>query len=107
MFDIEGLQEPPNLVEEEKEAQRPPLEIRVFSGVPMANLAAALPKTKNIFRPADALAFDLVSIVSLLLVLGSQRFDNPRLDLLAFGSFCFWVFRTGKSGGTIFPVLCF
>ena len=95
MFDIEGLPELPCLSEDE--AKRQPLEIRAFGGVPLANLPAVLPKTKLIFRPADAFVIDLVSTVSLLLVIGSQRFDNPKLDLLAFGSFCFWGFRTGKS----------
>lgn len=96
MFDIEGLPELPKASAED-EVKHQPLEIRAFSGVPMANLPAVLPKTKLIFRPADAFVFDLVSIVSLLLVFGSQRFDNPRLDLLALVSFCFWGFRTGES----------
>ena len=95
MFDIEGLPELPDLSGED-DAQYQPLEIRAFGGVPMANLPAVLPKTKLIFRPADAFVFDLVSIVSLVLVIGSQRFDNPRLDLLALVSFCFWGFRTGE-----------
>jgi Protein of unknown function (DUF3754) len=95
MFDIEGLPDLPVLSEGD-ETHNQPLEIRAFGGVPMANLPAVLPKTKLIFRPADALVFDSVSIFSLLLVIGSQRFDNPRLDLLALVSFCFWGFRTGK-----------
>lgn len=96
MFDIEGLPELPKLEEEEEEEEtaRPALEIRAFAGVPMANLPAVLPKTKLVFRPADAFVFDLVSIFSFVLVLGSQRFDNPRLDLLALVSFVLWVFRT-------------
>jgi len=93
MFDIDGLPELPTS-EDELEEKRPPLEIRAFAGVPMANLPAVLPKTKLVFRPADAFVFDLVSIVSLVLVFGSQRFDNPRLDLLAVVSFSLWVVRT-------------
>lgn len=60
-----------------------PIEIRAFNDVPMANLPAVLPKTKLIFRPADALVFDLVSIVSFIALGASLKFDNPRLDLLA------------------------
>lgn len=93
MFDIEGLPDLPK-PEDEEENARPPLEIRAFASVPMANLPAVLPKTKLVFRPADAFVFDLVSIVSLILVIGSQRFDNPRLDLLALVSFSLWLFRT-------------
>ena len=93
MFDIEGLPDLPK-PGDEKEKSRPPLEIRAFQSVPMANLPAVLPKTKLVFGAADALKFDLISITSLILVIGSQRFDNPRLDLLALGSFSFWLFRT-------------
>lgn len=93
MFDIQGLPELPK-PKGGKSNRRPPLEIRAFASVPMANLPAVLPKTKLVFRPADAFVFDLVSIVSLILVIGSQRFDNPRLDLLALVSFSLWVFRT-------------
>ena len=93
MFDIEGLPELPKLEKEETQ-KRPAIEIRTFAGVPMANLPAVLPKTKLVFRPADAVVFDLVSIISFVLVLGSQRFDNPRLDLLALVSFSLWVVRT-------------
>lgn len=71
-----------------------PLEVRIFNSVPMANLPAVLPKTKLIFRPADALLFDLVSVFSLLAVLASQRFDNPKLDLIALVSVCLWLIRT-------------
>ena len=70
------------------------LEIRSFTTVPMANLPAVLPKTKLIFRPADALVFDFVSIISGALVIGSQRFDNPRLDLIALVSVSLWIIRT-------------
>lgn len=92
MFDIDGLPDLP--APEPKKPRRQPLEIRAFSNVPMANLPAVLPKTKLIFRPADAFVFDLVSIVSFLLVLGSQKFDNPRLDLLALVSVVLWTIRT-------------
>lgn len=71
-----------------------PLEIRSFDGVPMANVLAVLPATKLIFRPADAFVFDLVSVVSFMLIVGSQRFDNPRLDFLALVSVSLWFVRT-------------
>ena len=71
-----------------------PLEIRTFDRVPMANLLAVLPKTKLIFRPADALIFDLVNTFSLLAVLASQKFDSPKLDLIAFGAVSLWLLRT-------------
>eukprot|EP00553_Chaetoceros_curvisetus_P004329 CAMPEP_0204633444 /NCGR_PEP_ID=MMETSP0717-20131115/27182_1 /ASSEMBLY_ACC=CAM_ASM_000666 /TAXON_ID=230516 /ORGANISM="Chaetoceros curvisetus" /LENGTH=209 /DNA_ID=CAMNT_0051651601 /DNA_START=97 /DNA_END=726 /DNA_ORIENTATION=+ len=60
----------------------------------MANLLAVLPKTKLIFRPADALIFDLVNAFSLLAVLASQKFDSPKLDIIALVSVCLWVLRT-------------
>ena len=71
-----------------------PLEVRAYTYVPMANLLAVLPKTRLVFRPADAFVFDLVSLLSLLAVLGSQRFDSPRLDLLAVVSVSLWFLRT-------------
>jgi hypothetical protein len=91
MFDIAGLPERPKLPEEEEPRS---LEIRAFSSVPMANLQAVLPKTKLVFRPADAFVFDFVSIISLALVIGSQRYDSARLDLLALLSVVLWSIRT-------------
>lgn len=91
MFDIEGLPEKP--VETPKPIPKP-IEIRTFEGVPMANLPAVLPKTKLVFRPADAFVFDLISIFSFLAVAGSVRFDNPKLDLIALVSVSFWLIRT-------------
>jgi len=72
----------------------PPLKIRAFTDVPMANLPAVLPKTKLVFRPADAFVFDTISLVSLAAVLASQRFDNPKFDLIAIVSVSFWIIRT-------------
>lgn len=93
MFDVEGLPEIP--VETPKPKPRTkPLEIRTFSGVPMANLPAVLPKTKLVFRPADALVFDLVVVANILTVAGSIRFDSPKLDILALVSVCLFVLRT-------------
>jgi Protein of unknown function (DUF3754) len=101
MFDIDGLPERPPTTEDSKGKRksktvtpRQPLEIRSFSSVPMANVLAVLPKTKLIFRPADAFVFDSISIISFLLVIGSQRFDSPKLDLLAVVSVTLWVIRT-------------
>lgn len=70
-----------------------PLEIRTFDGTPLANLPAVFPKTKLVFRPADAFVFDLISVVSLGLVVSSQRFDNTKLDVLAIASVTFWIIR--------------
>ena len=53
MFDIEGF-EPLALKKPEPPIGK--LEIRNFEGVPMSNLPAVLPKTKVMFRPADALS---------------------------------------------------
>ena len=72
----------------------PPIEIRTFEGVPMANLPAVLPKTKLVFRPADAFVFDLISVLSFAAIIGSLRFDNPKLDLIAIVSVGLWVIRT-------------
>ena len=91
MFDIEGLPEKP---EKPPKPPRKSLEIRTFEGVPMANLPAILPKTKLVFRPADAFVFDLISIFSFLAVAGSLRFDNPKLDLIALVSVSLWLIRT-------------
>ncbi|KAI2500339.1 Protein of unknown function (DUF3754) [Fragilaria crotonensis] len=77
-----------------RKPKRPALQIRAFTGVPMANLPAVFPKTRLIFRPADAFLFDLISVLTLILVLGSQRFDNPKLDLVAIISVSLWLFRT-------------
>ena len=71
-----------------------PIEIRTFDRVPMANLLAVLPKTKLVFRPADALIFDLVNTFSLLVVLASQKFDSPKLDLIAIVSVSLWFLRS-------------
>lgn len=72
----------------------PPLKIRAFTDVPMANLPAVLPKTKLVFRPADAFVFDTISLFSLGAVLASQRFDNPKFDLIAIVSVSLWIIRT-------------
>eukprot|EP00554_Chaetoceros_debilis_P011548 CAMPEP_0194128292 /NCGR_PEP_ID=MMETSP0150-20130528/60972_1 /TAXON_ID=122233 /ORGANISM="Chaetoceros debilis, Strain MM31A-1" /LENGTH=742 /DNA_ID=CAMNT_0038822271 /DNA_START=712 /DNA_END=2940 /DNA_ORIENTATION=+ len=92
IFDVED-----RLPEIPKEPLAPaplPIEIRTFDRVPMANLLAVLPKTKLIFRPADALIFDLVNAFSLLAVLASQKFDSPKLDLIALVSVCLYGIRT-------------
>ena len=91
MFDIEGFAQPP---EKPTSNRRADIEIRNFEGVPMANLPAVLPKTKLIFRPADAFLFDMISFGTFFLVLGSIRLDSPRLDLLALVSVTLWTLRT-------------
>lgn len=91
MFDIEGFEAAP---EEGKEPPLGQLEIRNFAGVPMANLPAVMPKTKLVFRPADAFLFDFISFATFLLVVSSVRLDSPGLDLLALISVGLWTFRT-------------
>ena len=104
MFDMEGAlpPQPQVVVKEAAESATtsqatttiPPIEIRTFEGVPMANLPAVLPKTKLIFRPADAFVFDLISVLSFAAIIGSIRFDNPRLDFIAIVSVGLWLIRT-------------
>ena len=72
----------------------PSIKIRAFTDVPMANLPAVLPKTKLVFRPADAFVFDTISLFSLAAVLASQRFDNPKFDIIAIVSVSLWIIRT-------------
>ena len=42
------------------------LEVHAYRGMPVANLEAVLPSTRLVFRPADALRLDLVSIASII-----------------------------------------
>jgi len=91
MFDIEGFEQP---VEDESEPQTGNLEIRLFEQVPMSNLQAVVPKSKLVFRPADAFLFDTISFVTFAIVFGSVKLDNARLDLLALVSVTLWVLRT-------------
>ena len=96
MYDVAEIFEVENRLPEKPpmEQRKMPLEIRAFSNVPMANLLAVFPKTKLIFRPADAFIFDLINITTFLAVLSSVRFDSPKLDLLAIVSGVLWVLRT-------------
>jgi len=91
MFDIEGFEQP---VEDKFEPQTGNLEIRLFEQVPMSNLQAVMPKSKLVFRPADAFLFDTISFVTFAIVLGSIKFDNTRLDVLALVSVTLWILRT-------------
>lgn len=91
MFDIDGFEQPPK---EKPEALLGNLEIRNFERVPMSNLPAVLPKTKLIFRPADAFLFDTISFITLAVILSSIRLNSRKLDFLALISVCLWTFRT-------------
>jgi hypothetical protein len=91
MFDIEGFEQPE---EDKSEPQTGPLEIRLFEQVPMSNLEAVMPKSKLVFRPADAFLFDTISFATFAIVLGSVKFDNTRLDLIALVSVTLWILRT-------------
>ncbi len=96
MYDIAEIFEVENRLPDKSKPERKPLplEIRAFDRVPMANLLAVFPKTKLIFRPADAFIFDLINITTFLAVLSSVRFDSPKLDILALVSGILWVLRT-------------
>ncbi len=96
VYDIAEIFEVENrLPEKSKPEPKPlPIEIRAFDRVPMANVLAVFPKTKLIFRPADAFIFDLINITTFLAVLSSVRFDSPKLDVLAIVSGALWVLRT-------------
>jgi hypothetical protein len=91
MFDVEGFDQPP---EEDLIPPKSKLEIRTFEDVPMANLQAVLPKTKLIFRPADAFLFDMISVVTFFVICSSIKLDSPKLDLLAIISVSLWTVRT-------------
>ena len=82
------------------------LEIKAFNDVPMANILAVLPKNKLVFRPADAIVFDFVSLATFLATAGSLKFDNPKLDLLALVSVILFAVRTVSSINIICHV-CF
>lgn len=95
IFDVEDrLPHPKNKTQVDAPAIHTPIDIKVFSDVPMANIEAVLPKSKLIFRPADAVVFDLVSVISFLAVAGSLRFDSPKLDLIALLSLIVFVVQT-------------
>ncbi len=95
VFDVEDrLPIPKNKTHDDAPTIPIPIDIKVFSDVPMANIEAVLPKSKLIFRPADAVVLDLVSLVSFLAVAGSLRFDSPKLDLIALISLIVFVAQT-------------
>jgi hypothetical protein len=95
IFEVEDrLPNRTEVEQEETEPEQMPLQIRAFVDVPMANLAAVLPKTKLVFRPADALVFDLVSVFSLGAIAGSLRFESANLDFIAVVSVSLWLIRT-------------
>jgi len=90
MFDYEGLPDPSM---SSKPKRKTPLQIRTFDQVPMANLPAVMPKTKLVFRPADAFVFDFISVLTLVASFGSLKFTSPKLDLIAFLSVSLWTIR--------------
>ena len=96
VFDIEDRlpQRKNNTRDDPAEDGPMPLEIKAFYDVPMANIEAVLPKTKLVFRPADAIVFDLVSVVSFLAVAGSLKYDSARLDFIAAITLVFFAVRT-------------
>jgi len=89
MFDYEGLPDP----ESSKPKRKTPLQIRTFDQVPMANLPAVMPKTKLVFRPADAFVFDFISVLTLTATFGSLKFTSPKLDVIALLTISLWTIR--------------
>ena len=51
--------------------------------VPIANFAAVLPGKRLVFRPADALRLDLISVLSLISALATSRYTDLRADIIA------------------------
>ena len=85
-----------------REAPPPPLELRVYADVPLANFAACLPGSKLVFRPADALRLDLLALGSLLALFVTRRLlsnsaeaiARRRWPVLAAIPVGYWLFRT-------------
>ena len=94
VFDMEDRLPKRNNTQTVDIRQPMPLKIKAFTDVPMANVEAVLPKNKLLFRAADALVFDVISLFSFLAVAGSLKFDSPKLDLIAFVSLIFFAIRT-------------
>ena len=93
VFDMENRLPQPNNTQPIDDGPTP-LEIKAFYDVPMANIEAVLPKNKLVFKAADAIVFDLVSVFSFLAIAGSVKFDSPKLDLIALVSLVFFAIRT-------------
>jgi len=94
VFDMENRLPQPNNNTQPIDEGPMPLEIKAFYDVPMANIEAVLPKNKLVFKAADAIVFDLVSVFSFLAIAGSVKFDSPKLDLIALVSLVFFAIRT-------------
>ena len=69
--------------------------ITIFKDVPMANVLACLPKSKLVFRPADAIRLDVISAFTGLAVFATLRLDspNPKFKIIAIVSVCVWFLR--------------
>ena len=53
-----------------------PLKLRAYRSVPIANLAAVLPRTRLVFRPSDAVRLDLITFASVVSALLTARFSS-------------------------------
>jgi len=85
------------LDEEDALPPPPPLELRLFKQIPMANFEMVLPESKPEFALADWLRLDLVSSPALLTALAAlQRYDGDvsALDVAALFAIVAWVVRT-------------
>ena len=73
-----------------------PLELRVFTDVPMANFGAILPGNRLAVSPAEALRLDVVSLASLLVLLLRFRSGvaSLRVELFAASAVGLWSLRT-------------
>jgi len=60
-----------------------PLQLRLFSDVPIANFEGILPGKRLVFRPADALRLDLISLLSFASAVATQRYTDLRVDIIA------------------------
>jgi len=70
------------------------VEIKIYQNVAMANVLACLPKSKLVFKPSDAVRLDLISLITLIAIFATNKYDGLLYDILAFASVTFWVIRT-------------
>ena len=61
----------------------PPLEMRLFKDVPIANFEAVLPSSRLVFRPADAVRLDVLSLFSIASALATVRYTALSTRIVA------------------------
>ena len=74
----------------------PPLELRLFKQIPIANYEITLPNSQPEFALADWLRLDFVSLPALIALLSSYKFDVNviSLDVAATSAIVVWLIRT-------------